>query len=74
MQKPQKNTDNPPRMAVALFLKTNRPHYHLIIFNHSFTDQYEWKTRQQNNGHPLYRSPSLEKLWRSLFKLFSLIF
>lgn len=40
--------------------KYGRPHYHAIIFNHSFDDKYQWKL---SNGLPLYRSPSLESLW-----------
>lgn len=37
-----------------------RPHYHAILFNHSFDDRYPWK---RHNGSLLYRSDSLEKLW-----------
>lgn len=39
-----------------------RPHYHLIVFNYAFTDQYYW--RRSKKGHSLYRSPQLETLWR----------
>jgi hypothetical protein len=37
-----------------------RPHYHVIIFGHSFSDLLEHSVR---NGHVLYTSPKLEKLW-----------
>lgn len=40
--------------------KIQRPHYHAIIFGHEFADTYFWNTR---NGHDVYRSPTLEKLW-----------
>lgn len=41
--------------------KLGRPHYHAILFNHDFDDKYFfYKTKQ---GHPVYRSPSLEELW-----------
>lgn len=36
-----------------------RPHYHAILFNHDFEDKELWI----NNGHKLYRSRDLEKLW-----------
>lgn len=38
-----------------------RPHYHACIFGLDFRDdRYHWKL---SNGHPLFRSPTLEKLW-----------
>lgn len=37
-----------------------RPHHHACIFGYDFSDKYIWKT---SNGVPLYRSPTLEKLW-----------
>jgi hypothetical protein len=37
-----------------------RPHYHAILFNFDFEDKYVWSV---NNGHRLYRSPSLEEVW-----------
>lgn len=37
-----------------------RPHYHLCLFNHDFEDKYYWAA---NRGNPIYRSPTLEKLW-----------
>lgn len=40
---------------------TNRPHYHACIFNFDFEDKKHFSTR---NGIPLYRSESLEKLWK----------
>lgn len=38
-----------------------RPHYHIVLFNCSFDDLYYWKKSQ--TGNPMYRSPTLEKLW-----------
>lgn len=40
--------------------KYRRPHYHAIIFNFDFPDKKFWK---ENNGNPLFRSASLERLW-----------
>lgn len=40
--------------------KTNRPHYHSIIFNHDFSDK---KLFSKNNGNSLYTSEALSKLW-----------
>lgn len=37
-----------------------RPHYHVLLFNHYFKDQYLWEEKQ---GNRLYRSSSLEQLW-----------
>lgn len=42
--------------------KFGRPHWHLIIFNHSFTDLTLWK-KSSNAQHNLYRSKTLENLW-----------
>lgn len=39
----------------------HRPHYHAILFGLDFEDKYLFKMR---NGNPLYRSPTLEKLWK----------
>lgn len=39
--------------------KFKRPHYHACIFNFDFPDKRLWK----RGAHPLYRSPSLERLW-----------
>lgn len=39
-----------------------RPHYHLCIFNHDFADKQLWSVRQ---NIPLYRSNSLENLWKN---------
>lgn len=38
-----------------------RPHYHLIIFGHDFSDKIKFKKNKQ--GQWLYTSSSLEKLW-----------
>ena len=40
--------------------RNGRPHYHACIFNHNFADKELW---QVTNGHCLFRSDSLEKLW-----------
>ena len=37
-----------------------RPHHHAILFGFDFPDKVFWKLK---NGHLLYRSSSLEKLW-----------
>lgn len=41
--------------------KTGRPHYHYVIFGYDFPDKYKFK--KTRNGHQLYRSNLLEKLW-----------
>lgn len=41
--------------------KFARPHYHAIIFGHSFDDQIHFNTI---NGQPLYISEKLDKLWQ----------
>lgn len=38
-----------------------RPHYHACLFGFDFPDKQFWK---MTKGLPLYRSPSLEKLWK----------
>lgn len=38
-----------------------RPHYHILLFNHSFKDMVLHKTTKKN--FKLYRSADLEKLW-----------
>lgn len=40
--------------------KLSRPHHHACLFNFDFPDKKIWK---RTRGIPLYRSPSLEKLW-----------
>lgn len=42
--------------------KEHRPHYHAILFNHDFPDKYIHK--QGYAGNNLYRSKTLEKLWK----------
>lgn len=37
-----------------------RPHYHSCLFNFDFKDKVFWAIR---DGHVLYRSPTLERLW-----------
>lgn len=39
-----------------------RPHYHACLFGMGFLDRYHW--RNSPSGFPLFRSPSLESLWR----------
>lgn len=38
----------------------NRPHYHMILFNHDFSDK---KIHKEENGNRLYTSQTLENLW-----------
>jgi len=38
-----------------------RPHYHILLFGHDFTDKKRHKKSQL--GHTLYRSAMLEKAW-----------
>ena len=45
--------------------KRQRPHYHLIIFGVVFSDLQFFKNDRK--GTPLFRSPSLEKLWTNGF-------
>ncbi len=40
---------------------TRRPHYHALIFGHSFPDKIHWATTR--HGNKLYRSGLLEKTW-----------
>lgn len=40
--------------------KTQRPHYHAILFNHDFKDKVLFTTNNSNN---LYTSEELKKLW-----------
>lgn len=40
--------------------ETLRPHYHLIIFNHHFTQKTVYSIKR---GHRLYTSPQLTSLW-----------
>jgi hypothetical protein len=40
--------------------KSNRPHYHAIIFGYGFPDKY---LHTISNDNALYRSPILEKCW-----------
>ena len=37
-----------------------RPHYHLLVFNHDFSDKI---LHTKKNNIPLYTSPQLSKLW-----------
>jgi hypothetical protein len=47
--------------------KGNRPHYHAIIFGYDFPDKVLYS--QTSNGDNLYRSPTLEKVWKKGFSL-----
>jgi hypothetical protein len=41
--------------------RTNRPHYHAILFNHNFDD---WVYLFDSpSGEPIFTSPQLEKIW-----------
>lgn len=40
--------------------ENNRPHYHLIIFNHDFPDKTLYSNK---NNQKLYTSPTLQNLW-----------
>lgn len=48
---------------------THRPHYHIILFCYDFPDKYFWKRSKKNK--PIYRSETLEKLWRFGFSTIS---
>ena len=41
--------------------KYGRPHYHALLFNFDFPDKYYW--RRTKEGHHVWRSPELERLW-----------
>lgn len=45
--------------------RLSRPHYHLIVFGHRFTDLVPW--RRTSSGFVVSRSPSLERLWKHGF-------
>lgn len=40
--------------------KLSRPHHHVCLFGHDFSDKYEW---DNSGGFMLYRSNHLEELW-----------
>lgn len=42
--------------------KLGRPHYHYLIFGHSFSDKQYIKTSR--SGEKLYESPTLNSLWK----------
>lgn len=52
--------------------KFSRPHYHILIFGYNFPDRYKWKLRNPKyynrfstaDAYYMYRSPTLEKLWK----------
>lgn len=44
---------------------TLRPHYHMILIGHEFTDLIEF--RYDERGYSLFKCPSLEKLWKNGF-------
>lgn len=41
--------------------RTNRPHYHLLVFDFDFSDKKFW--RRTPSGHQLFRSKALEGIW-----------
>lgn len=45
--------------------KGRRPHYHVIIFGYDFDDKFPY--RRDRKGFMMYRSSSLEKIWRHGF-------
>lgn len=47
--------------------RNNRPHYHAIIFGYDFPDKVLYK--KSYSGDLLYRSETLEKLWKYGFSL-----
>lgn len=52
--------------------RTNRPHYHAIIYGIGLTDFTDLDYRGTNEiGSPFYTSPTLEKIWSHGFVLFS---
>jgi hypothetical protein len=45
--------------------KSNRPHYHALLFNHDFEDKVYFKTQQgTNKDSKLYLSAELMELWQ----------
>ena len=42
--------------------RTHRPHYHALLFGVDFSDKIFCKTSKR--GNPIYRSNTLEKLWK----------
>lgn len=42
--------------------RTNRPHYHVLLLSHDLDDRKYWK---ESNGHRLYRSEKLTKIWKA---------
>lgn len=40
--------------------KSERPHYHALLFGFDFADKVYWTTRE---GYPVWRSDTLESLW-----------
>jgi hypothetical protein len=45
--------------------KSNRPHYHAILFGHNFND---WiYITDSDSGSPIYTSPTLESIWNKGF-------
>ena len=65
--------DSTFRLIVFLVLKDEkkrelkgRPHYHILLFGHDFEDKIKWKIR---NGHQLYKSEKLDKIWKKGYGL-----
>lgn len=62
-KKYKSSKDNPIRQIYCgeYGEKTVRPHYHIIIFNHIFTDgKFHYRSDQ---GHPVFTSKELSDLW-----------
>ena len=50
-------------LACGEYTEKGRAHFHAAVLSHSFAhDRYPWKRTKQ--GHWLYRSPTLESLWK----------
>lgn len=47
--------------------RNKRPHYHVILFGYKPSDAWVWR---MSKGLPVWRSPSLEKLWTLGFSEF----
>lgn len=43
--------------------RTNRPHYHCILFNCDFDDKVKWRKTLQ--GHQVFTSARLDRLWQN---------
>ncbi len=44
--------------------ENNRPHFHICFLGLDFKDKYPWHKSRKKKDRYLYRSPTLEKLWK----------